>query len=181
MHYRRMPTSSGFCPSELLMSRQMWTRIVSLFSSPAHIAQGKQTKVTASPSESVSKLTRLHKVEDTVYALYCGPRQDKQPRWVPAIVKKALDTRCYNVKVVPHGPIRRRHREQLQPRYASSDNQEPGDPADVVKCEHSVEVLEEQRPCNPILPRTKPLVPEYGPDNPRSSKRMRKALERLCR
>ena len=180
MQYRRMPNSSGFSPSELLMSRQMRTRIDTLLPSPAHIAQGKQTKVTTSPSESVSKLTRLYKAGDTVYALYCGPRRDKQPRWVPAIVKKALGTRCYNVKVVPHGPVWRRHWEQLQPRYASSEDQEPGDPTDIFTSDHSVEVLEEQRLCNPILPRTEPPVPEYGPDNPRRSKRTRKAPERLC-
>eukprot|EP00106_Octopus_bimaculoides_P000740 XP_014768182.1 PREDICTED: uncharacterized protein K02A2.6-like [Octopus bimaculoides] len=44
MQYRRTPTSCGFSPSELLNHRQIRTRIDSLLPSPAHIAQGKQSK-----------------------------------------------------------------------------------------------------------------------------------------
>nr|KAG5694982.1 hypothetical protein BaRGS_024165 [Batillaria attramentaria] len=94
MQYRRMPTSCGFSPSELLMSRQIRTRIDTLLTSPAHIAQGKQSKeasktqVTPDPG-GVAKVTRQYKAGDPVYALYCGPHHAKQPRWVPAVVKKS--------------------------------------------------------------------------------------------
>ena len=178
MQYRRMPTSSGFSPSELLMSRQMRTRIDSLLPSPAHIAQGKQTKETTSISGGVSKVTRQYKAGDPVYALYYGPRRDKQPRWVPAVVKKSLGTRCFNVKVVPRGPVWRRHWEQLQPRYASAEDNEPGSEADVIPPDHPMDVPEEQRPVQPLRPRNMPSVPEYGPDNPRRSGRTRKPCER---
>ena len=57
---------------------------------------------------------------------WTSPR-DKHPRCVPAIVKKSLGTRCFNVKVVPHGPVWRRHWEQLQPRYVTDEDNEPGD------------------------------------------------------
>nr|KAG5714223.1 hypothetical protein BaRGS_018440 [Batillaria attramentaria] len=94
MQYRRMPTSCGFSPSELLMSRQIRTRIDTLLPSPAHIAQGKQSKeasktqVTPDPG-GVAKVTRQYKAGDPVYALYYGPHHAKQPRWVPAVVKKS--------------------------------------------------------------------------------------------
>ena len=48
----------------------------------------------------------------------------------------------------------------LQPRYASSENQELGHTTDTITSDHSVEVLEGQS-----------LFPEYGFDNPRRSKR----------
>ena len=110
MQYRRMPTSCGFSLSELFNARQLRTRIDSLLPSPAHIAQGKQSKeasksqMTPDPG-GVAKVTRQYKAGGPVYALYHGPRQDKHARWVPAIVKKSLGTCCFNVKVVPHGPV----------------------------------------------------------------------------
>nr|KAG5698933.1 hypothetical protein BaRGS_024854 [Batillaria attramentaria] len=171
MQYRRMPTSCGFSPSELLMSRQIRTRIDTLLPSPAHIAQGKQSKeasktqVTPDPG-GVAKVTRQYKAGDPVYALYYGPHHAKQPRWVPAVVKKSTGTRCFNVKVVPRGPVWRRHWEQLRPRYASEEDNEPGDSADAseLPIDHPMEILENvpptQNQSRPRLPRTKPPVPD---------------------
>ena len=135
MQYWRTPTSCGFSPSELLNSRQLRTRIDSLLPLLAHIAQGRQYKETSKSqmtpdSGGVAKVTRQYKAGDPVCALYHGPRRDKRPRWVPAIVKKSLGTRCFNVKVVPHGPVWRRHWEQLQPRYVTDEDNEPGDVVD---------------------------------------------------
>ena len=70
----------------------------------------------------VSKVTKKYKVGDHVCALYYGPRRDKHPRWVPAVVRKAMGTRCFNVQVTPHGPVWRRHWEQLQPKYSSTED-----------------------------------------------------------
>nr|KAG5699905.1 hypothetical protein BaRGS_018204 [Batillaria attramentaria] len=171
MQYRRMPTSCGFSPSELLMSRQIRTRIDTLLPSPAHIAQGKQSKeasktqVTPDPG-GVAKVTRQYKAGDPVYALYYGPHHAKQPRWVPAVVKKSTGTRCFNVKVVPRGPVWRRHWEQLRPRYASEEDNEPGDSADAFELpiDHPMEIVENvpptQNQSRPRLPRTKPPVPD---------------------
>ena len=188
MQYRRTPTSSGFSPSELLNSRQIRTRIDSLLPSPAHIAQGKQTKETLKAevtpnSGGVAKVTRQYKPGDTVYALYYGPRRDKQPRWVPAVVKKALGTRSFNVKVIPRGPVWRRHLEQLQPRYATEEDAEPGDAvleADFVPevlADHPMDISAELPP-SPRRPRIP--VCEFGPGNLRRSKRTPKPPTRLC-
>nr|KAG5689431.1 hypothetical protein BaRGS_012253 [Batillaria attramentaria] len=171
MQYRRMPTSCGFSPSELLMSRQIRTRIDTLLPSPAHIAQGKQSKEASKTqvtpdSGGVAKVTRQYKAGDPVYALYYGPHHAKQPRWVPAVVKKSTGTRCFNVKVVPRGPVWRRHWEQLRPRYASEEDSEPGDSADAseLPIDHPMEILENvpptQNQSRPRLPKTKPPVPE---------------------
>ena len=189
MQYRRTPTFCGFSPSELLNSKQLRTRIDSLLPSSAHIAQGRQSKETSKSqmtpdSGGVAKVTRQYKVGDPVYALYHGPRRDKHPRWVPAIVKKSLGTRCFKVKVVPHGPVWRRHWEQLQPRYVTDEDNEPGDVVDNVSelsTDHPMELPgtapQIQRHSRP---KTVPSVPEYGPDNPRRSRRTRKPNQRCC-
>ena len=189
MQYRRTPTSCGFSPSELLNSRQLQTRIDSLLPSPAHIAQGKQSKEASKSqmtpdSGGVAKVTRQYKAGDPVYVLYHGPRRDKHPRKVSAIVRKSLGTRCFNVKVVPHGPVWRRHWEQLQPLYVTDENSEPGDVVDNVSelsTDHPMEVpgtvSQTQRHSRP---KTVPPVPEDGPDNPRRSRRTRKPNQRYC-
>ena len=128
-------------------SRQIRTRIDSLLPSPAHTAQGKQSKEASKSqitpdSGGVAKVTRQYKAGDPVYALYHGPRRDKHPRRVPAIIKKSLGTRCFNVKVVLHGPVWRRHWEQLQPRYVTDEDNEPGDVVDVseLPTDHPMEI-----------------------------------------
>ena len=116
-------------------------------------------------------MNRQFKAGDTVYALYYGPRRDKEPRWVPAVIRKALGTRSFNVKVVPRGPIWRRHLEQLQPRFASEEDDEPGDidpesPAGSSK--------QNQQVAHPtVMPRPVPPL-EYGPGNIRRSTRSRR-------
>jgi hypothetical protein len=95
MQFRRTPNSSGYSPSELLNSRQIRTKIDTLLPSPAHAAQGKQTKEAskAHREETVAKVVRTYQVGDPVYALYFGPRRDKEGRWVPAVVTKRKGTR----------------------------------------------------------------------------------------
>jgi hypothetical protein len=187
MQYRRTPTSSGFSPSELLMSRQIRTRIDTLLPSPAHIAQGKQSKDTSKAETvpdigSVARVTKQYKTGDTVYALYCGPRRDRQPRWVPAVIKKSQGTRCFNVKVVPHGPVWRRHWEQLRPRYSSEEDNEPGDVAEVseIPIDHPMEIAEKppvaENLSKPTQEKTKSTVPDFIP---RRSKRNPKPPKRL--
>ena len=131
MQYRRTPNSSGYSPSELLNSRQIRTKIDTLIPSPAHQAQGKQAKeaTKSQQAEQVAKLLKSFAVGDPVYALYFGPRRDKEQRWVPAIVTTCKGTRTFNVRVYPRGPIWRRHLEQLQPRHATPEDDEPGDSA----------------------------------------------------
>jgi len=48
---------------------------------------------------------QLNKVGDPCYALYFGPRRDRVPRWVPAIVVRRFGTRSVNVRVVPRDPV----------------------------------------------------------------------------
>ena len=176
MQYRRMPNSSGYSPSELLMNRQIRTRIDTLLPSPAHIAQQKQNRDSCRAEANskpgvVSKVTRQFKAGDTVYALYYGPRRDKDPRWVPAVIKKALGTRSFNVKVIPRGPVWRRHLEQLQPRFASEEDEEPGD-IDFVPESPAGHLTHDLSAAPPS--RGPPLPPSYGPNHPRRSGRSRK-------
>ena len=129
MQYRRTPTSNGFSPSELLNSRQLRTKIDTLLPSPAHIAQVKQSQLATKDQEkeTVARIAPSYNTGDPVYALYFGPRRDKEPRWVPAVVVKRKGTRTVNVRVLPCGPTWRRHVEQLRPRYASDEDRDPGD------------------------------------------------------
>ncbi len=193
MQYRRTPTATGYSPSELLNGRQLRAKIDTLFPSPAHEAQQKQSKEAVKSQKKVCRVTRDYKVGDPVYALYYGPKRDKDPRWIPATVVKQRGNRSYNVKVHPRGPIWRRHLEQLQPRYASDEDVEPGEvpavqrPTQLPSTEetvgqskpgvHSATVESRSKPRRPVRI---PEMPEYGPTNPRRSKRTPKPRERLC-
>jgi len=94
-NYRRTPLSTGYSPSELLNGRQLRTKIDTLLPSPAHTAQGKQAKEATKSQQSerqlpITQVAVTYKVDDPCYALYFGPRRDRDPRWVPAIVVNVL-------------------------------------------------------------------------------------------
>lgn len=182
MQYRRTPNSSGYSPSELLNSRQIRTRIDALLPSPAHTAQGKQSRMATKSQrqETVSKVVRSFSVGDPVYALYFGPRQDKQGRWVPAVITKRTGTRTVNVRVFPNGPTWRRHLEQLQPRYVSAEDFEPGDtPTTRASPETQMDSSRSETSKQEVTKRPPDHVPEYGPHNLRRSKRVPKPVRRF--
>ena len=195
MQYRRTPTSNGYSPSELLNGRQIRTKIDTLLPSPAHVAQGKQVKEAARSQrhETVSKVDPVYNIGDPVYALYYGPRQEKEPRWVPAIVVKRFGSRSVNVRVFPKGPTWRRHLEQLRPRYVTDEDYEPGEepstPLHLSPPDHLLNLPQEEitqavnipvRPQEPSRKQDGTKIPEYGPHNPRRSKRTPRPPERLC-
>ena len=185
IQYRRTPLACGYSPSELLNGRQIRTAIDVLIPSPAHQVQGHQCQQTLKASQGRIKETANHqyKVGMPCYALYCGPRQDKDPRWVPAIVTKLFGTRSVTVRVYPKGPTWRRHVEQLRPRHFSAEDEEPGDipittslsttaeaktPQDTQLQEFIDEVAKKKRKRNPRMP----IGDEYGRHRPRRSKRL---------
>ena len=131
MHYRRTPLPTGYSPSQLLNGRQMRCKIDILLPSPAHTAQFHQSrKVKRSTEKTVSKI-HSYILGAPCYVLYHGPRRNRQPRWVPAIVTKIYGTRSLNVKVVPKAPTERRHVEQLRPRFSTEEDKDPGDKPDI--------------------------------------------------
>ena len=129
MQYRRTPLASGYSPSELLNGRQMRAAIDTLFPSPAHLAQKKQNNETLRVAHQSSGTQPCHQytVGMPCYALYCGPKRERDPRWVPAVVTKVYGARSVNVRVYPKGPTWCRHVKQLRPRYASEEDKDPGD------------------------------------------------------
>lgn len=171
MHYRRTPLDTGYSPSQLLNGRQIRCKIDTMLPSPAHMAQGKQSKMTERNNDIVNKI-HSYQVGDPCYALYCGPKRTGQPRWVPATVTKVYGQRSVNVRVWPRGPTWRRHVEQLQPRYGMEEDQEPGEvptqEQEIVPDEPPVEetTLHRHRP-NP----RHPIGEDYGADRPRRSTR----------
>ena len=127
-HYRNSSCSTeghlaeGYSPSEILNGCQIRSKIDILLPSPAHIAQGKQAKSATKSQLSerhqhVEKVIQTFKIGSPCYALYCGPRREKEPRWVPAVVTKVFGSRSFNVRVFPKGVTWRRHLEQLRPRH----------------------------------------------------------------
>ena len=102
--YRRTPTEIGFSPSQLLNGRQIRTKLDAILLSPAHIMQGKQTRAISSNDDSRHPIHNF-KADDPCYALYFGPKQTKDPRWVPAVVVKRTGTRTIQVRTVPQGSI----------------------------------------------------------------------------
>ena len=130
MQYRRIPFASGLSPSELLNGRRIRTKIDTLVPSIPHLLQGRQSRQAskhsnAEDSEVVSKVEHHYSLGDPCCALYFGPRRDRDPRWVPAIVTKVHGTRSVNVRVIPRGPTWRRHLDQLRPRYGSDQDDDP--------------------------------------------------------
>ena len=127
MLYRCTPLSLGYSPSELLNGRQIRAKIDVLLPSPAHIAQGKQAKEATKSQmtkdgDQVEEVATIFKVGTPCYASYFGPRRDRDPKWVPAVVTKVFGSHSVQVRVFPKGVTWRRHLEQLRPRYT-----EPGE------------------------------------------------------
>ena len=70
-------------------------------------------------SVQVKGIHHIFNVRTPCYELYCGPRRDKEPRWVPAIVTKV------NIRVFPKGGTWRLYIEQLRPSLAYRKMQIP--------------------------------------------------------
>ena len=191
MQYRRTPLADTYSPSELLNGRQIRAKIDVLIPSPAHIAQGKQARA-ATKSQEQEVPNRVTPIYSVGSPCYCGPRREKDPRWVPAVVTKRFSTRSVNVRVVPRGGTWRRHIEQLRPRYVDQDDADPCEmsiqaPEPAVSVQEEMPLLEEapilemaQTSTTPVPVATfakkarNPRLPtgtEYGPHNPRRSSR----------
>ena len=196
IQYRRTPLAGGYSPSELLNGRQIRTEIDILIPSPAHQTQQRLNKQAVKATQKLPERScQQYKVGMPCYALYCGPRREKDPRWVPAIVIKVYGPRCVAVRVYPKGPVWRRHVDQLRPRYSSFEDNEPGDTTsdtgqaqstvleqlqDTQRSEKGAAAFQQngtngqgqsfrmKRP-NPRMP----IGDEYGPDRPRRSERLK--------
>ncbi|XP_068691412.1 uncharacterized protein [Montipora foliosa] len=187
MLYRRKPLLCGYSPSELWNGRQIKRAIDVLIPSPAHQAQERQSKQAAKAAQTLAgPLDPQYPIWTSCYALYCGPRQDKHPRWVPAVVNKVRGARSVCVRVYPKGPRWRRHVEQLRPTYVSAEDVGPGEtPTPSVKsgdhsnggAEKASPQMKDKRSSNAETSakrkRRNPRMPtgnEYGPDRPRRSR-----------
>ena len=187
MQYRRTPLAEGYSPSELLNGRQIRAKIDTLLPSPAHMAQGRQAmEATKSQAqEKPERVTPIYCIGTPCYALYCGPRQEKDPRWVPAVVTKVCGSRSVNVRVIPRGGTWRRHIEQLRPRYGVDEDADPGEMLDSSPQEGQEPsiLVNERTSYTPELPSVKPRAvhsnprwptgSHYGPGHPRQSTRQK--------
>ena len=180
MQYRRIPFASGLSPSELLNGRRIRTKIDTLVPSIPHLLQGRQSRQAskhsnAEDSEVVSKVEHHYSLGDPCYALYFGPRRDRDPRWVPAIVTKVHGTRSVNVRVIPRGPTWRRHLDQLRPRYGSDQDDDPCEiPTSVLSTETLPAGTDHASSSSSMNQRNNPRLPtgdEYGRHNLRRSAR----------
>ena len=156
--YRRTPTHCGYSPNELLNGRQISTKIDTLIPVPLQLPL---------PKKSIKKI-RSFKVGDPVYALYYGPRRNRNPRWVSGVIVQARGTHLFHVQIAPNRPIWKRHIDQIRWRYASPENDEPGDlPTRKLPVPDNVPVAQ------PHISSSDPM-PEYGRHNPRRSQRNRR-------
>ena len=171
IQYKRIPFASGLSPSELLNGRRIRSKIDTLFPSIPHFLQGRQSRQSgkhsnAEESEVVSKVKHHYTSGDPFYALYFGPRRDRDPRWVPAIVTKVHGARSVNVRIIPRKPTWRRHLDQLRPptSFLSTETLPAG-------TDHASSSSWNQRN-NPRLP----TGDEYGRHNPRRPKDFQKNI-----
>ena len=191
MQYRRTPLLCGYSPGELLNGRQIRTTTDVLIPSPAHQARGRQGKQAAKAAQRLAgRSGPQYRFGTPCYAVYYGPRRDKDPRWVPAVVTKVRGARSVCVRVYPKGLMWQRHVEQLRPRYVSDEDVEPGEtPTSLVKRGHhsnggaeeassqmkdkessNAETSAKRKRRNPGIPTGN----KYGPDRPRRSRRTNK-------
>jgi len=146
----------------------------------------KPKKLPSHNSLSVTQVAVTYKVGDPCYALYFGPRRDRDPRWVLTIVVKRIGTRSVNVRVVPRSPVWRRHIDELQRRYVSPDDTEPGNTPRLSESREenpsvSEKLSSDTSPATTRQPPTSQNVsPDYGPSHPRRSKRPRKPRKLFC-
>ena len=189
MQYRRIPFASGLSPSELLNGRRIRTKIDTLVPSIPHLLQGRQSRQAskhsnAEDSEVVSKVEHHYSLGDPCYALYFGPRRDRDPRWVPAIVTKVHGTRSVNVRVIPRGPTWRRHLDQLRPRYGSDQDDDPCEiPTSVLSTETLPAGTDHASSSSSMNQRNNPRLPtgdEYGRHNLRRSARTKRPPQKYC-
>ena len=189
MQYRRISFASGLSPSELLNGRRIRTKIDTLVPSIPHLLQGRQSKQAskhsnAEDSEVVSKVEHHYSLGDPCYALYFGPRRDRDPRWVPAIVTKVHGTRSVNVRVIPRGPTWRRHLDQLRPRYGSDQDDDPCEiPTSVLSTETLPAGTDHASSSSSMNQRNNPRLPtgdEYGRHNLRRSARTKRPPKKYC-
>ena len=189
MQYRRIPFASGLSPSELLNGRRIRTKIDTLVPSIPHLLQGRQSRQASKhsnteDSEVVSKVEHHYSLGDPCYALYFGPRRDRDPRWVPAIVTKVHGTRSVNVRVIPRGPTWRRHLDQLRPRYGSDQDDDPCEiPTSVLSTETLPAGTDHASSSSSMNQRNNPRLPtgdEYGRHNLRRSARTKRPPKKYC-
>ena len=189
MQYRRIPFASGLSPSELLNGRRIRTKIDTLVPSIPHLLQGRQSKQASKHSnaedfEVVSKVEHHYSLGDPCYALYFGPRRDRDPRWVPAIVTKVHGTRSVNVRVIPRGPTWRRHLDQLRPRYGLDQDDDPCEiPTSVLSTETLPAGTDHASSSSSMNQRNNPRLPtgdEYGRHNLRRSARTKRPPKKYC-
>ena len=189
MQYRRIPFASGLSPSELLNGRRIRTKIDTLVPSIPHLLQGRQSRQASKhsnteDSEVVSKVEHHYTLGDPCYALYFGPRRDRDPRWVPAIVTKVHGTRSVNVRVIPRGPTWRRHLDQLRPRYGSDQDDDPCEiPTSVLSTETLPAGTDHASSSSSMNQRNNPRLPtgdEYGRHNLRRSARTKRPPKKYC-
>ena len=98
MQYRRTPLASGYRPSELLNGRKIRALIDVLVPSPAHDLQARQNR-QVNKAKRVASERPKYSVGTPRYTLYCGPRRQKDPRWMPAVIVKRLGAKKVNVRV----------------------------------------------------------------------------------
>ena len=189
MQYRRIPFASGLSPSELLNGRRIRTKIDTLVPSIPHLLQGRQSRQAskhsnAEDSKVVSKVEHHYALGDPCYALYFGPRRDRDPRWVPAIVTKVHGTRSVNVRVIPRGPTWRRHLDQLRPQYGSDQDDDPCEiPTSVLSTETLPAGTDHASSSSSMNQRNNPRLPtgdEYGRHNLRQSVRTKRPPKKYC-
>ncbi|XP_014777021.1 uncharacterized protein LOC106873987 [Octopus bimaculoides] len=165
------------------------TRIDSLLPSPAHIAQAKQSKEAYKSqmtpgSADVAKVTGQYKARDPVYALYYGPRREtKIPDGYQQLLRShwvlsALTSRSYLMarcgddtgNSCDRGTQLRKTMNLVMQKTLYLNLQQ------ITRWRSRKLPLTQRQ----TRPKTMLPVPEYGPDNPRRSKRTRKTQERLC-
>ena len=88
--------------------------------------QGKQTSAISSNDDSRHPIHNF-KAGDRCYAFCFGPKQTKDPRWIPAVIIQPTGTRSVQVRTVLQGNVWRPHVNQLRARDPLTEDDKLGE------------------------------------------------------
>lgn len=111
--YRRTPGLSGKSPSELLNNRQIRSYVDTF-----HPVANKHESISSSMPDKYSFV----KPNGLCYYKNYNIKEDKSPRWLPAVISKVIGNRHVLLKIQKSNTVIKRHIEQLRPRYGEHDS-----------------------------------------------------------
>ena len=97
----------GVTPNKMLNKR--WIKCTGVISSPHTTRHTLRKSAKCQRQDTLASTTYTAVSPCYCYVLYCGPKQTKEPRWVPATTTKVKGSHNVKVTAIPHEQIWQTH------------------------------------------------------------------------